>query len=99
MKETLKIVDNVVEFKQHKKIKELGEEEQVEIINLYTWQTLNNFLDLFGKDNKIEGGIVILKTTDGDVRFECGAMNRDEIISTLEEVKQRHFYNKFFNKD
>ena len=98
MTEKIKIVkNNVSTFKKVKEFEEQTEEEQRTTTNLTVWCNLNEFLEESGKRNEIEGAIIILKTTD-EVRSNALNMTEDEIISTLEEFKSRHYFYKFMEE-
>ncbi len=95
--EKLKVAsNNVSNIKAYRKVAELEDEEQDQIKNLYTWSKLNEFLEGLGTANMIEGGMVILRTSDGDIRSTAINMSEDEFISTLEEVKFRRYLKKHF---
>ncbi len=87
--------NNVIDLKKEKEFEEKSAEKKQEIINLTVWSQLNAFLEEHGLLNDIEGGVVILKTVSGDIRSNAINLSESELISTLEETKQRQFYSKF----
>jgi hypothetical protein len=90
MKENLKVVD----FNSKKPTKE----ELKTITNLQVWSQLFEFTETYGKDNKIVGGMVILRTED-DVSSLAVNMSGDELISSMEEVKHRYYFNKYLEME
>ena len=76
-----------------------AEEKTAEEFKLFLNESVSEkiieFIHELKSKELVEGAIVMIKTNDDDIRSISLNVSGDEIISTVEEFKQRYYFSKF----